>query len=109
MNHLNLHRLYRNVKSGLVSGYHHTKNVLGHVDKAVNIGKHIYNAVEPLINRYAGNHRQAISDHVMKGLSGYESLRNKVLDANDHVQSVAGHLKKTLPLMRVALFRMLTF
>jgi len=30
-------------------------------------------------------------------LSGYESMRNKVLDANDHVQQVAGHLKKTLP------------
>ena len=97
MNHLNLHRLYRNVKSGLVSGYHHTKNIFNHVDHAVKVGKHIYNAVEPLINRYAGNHHQAINDHVMKGLSGYESLRNKVLDANDHVQSVAGHLKKTLP------------
>ena len=93
-----LRKAYHNVKFGIMSGYHHVKNVLGKVDHAVNIGKKIYNAVEPLINRYAAeNHHKAINDHVIHGLSGYESMRNKVLDANDHAQQITGHLKKTLP------------
>ena len=92
-----LRHIYNNVKSGLGAGYHHTKNILSHVDHAVKFGKHVYNAIEPLISQYAGNHHKAINDHVVHGLSGYESLRNKVLDVNDHVQHVAGHLKKTLP------------
>ena len=92
-----LRKAYQNIKSGIMSGYHHVKNVLGHVDHAVNIGKKIYHAVEPLINRYAENHHKAINDHVVHGLSGYESMRNKVLDANDHVQQITGHLKKNLP------------
>ena len=60
-----------------MSGYHHVKNVLGHVDHAVNIGKKIYHAVEPLINRYAKNHHKAINDHVVHGLTGYESMKIK--------------------------------
>ena len=83
--------------SGIVTVRCDFVSVPNGVNKAVNIGKHIFNAVEPLINPYAGNHHQAINDHAMKGLSGYEFLRNKVLDANEHVQSVAGHFKKTLP------------
>ena len=97
VNSNHLRRMFNNVKSGIVSGYHHTKNVLGHIDHGIKTAKHIYNAIEPLISRYAGNGHQAINDHVIHGLSGYESLRNKVLDANDHVQQVTGHLKKTLP------------
>ena len=97
VNSNHLRRMFNNVKSGIVTGYNHTKNILGHIDHAVRTGKHIYHAIEPLISRYAGNHHQAINNHVMHGLSGYESVRNKVLDANDHVQQVAGHLKKNLP------------
>jgi len=93
----NLRKAYFNVKSGIMSGYHHVKNILGNVDHAVNVGKKIYRAVEPLINRYAENHHKAINDHVLHGLSGYESMRNKVFDANDHVQQITGHLKKNLP------------
>ena len=92
-----LRKAYQNVKTGLTSGYHHVKNVLNHVDSAVKFGKHVYRAVEPLINRYAENHHRAINDNVMKGLSGYESMRNKVIDANDHVQQITGHLKKNPP------------
>ena len=86
-----LRKAYHHVKTGLVSGYHHVKNVLNHADKAVKFGKHVYHAVEPLISRYAENHHKAINDHVVHGLSGYESMRNKVLDTNDHVQQITGH------------------
>ena len=70
-------KAYQNANSGIMSGYHHVKNVLGHIDHAVNIGKNIYHAVEPLINRYAENHHKAINDHVVHGLTGYESMKIK--------------------------------
>ena len=92
-----LRKAYQNVKPGIMSGYHHVKNVSEHVDHAVNIGKKIYHAVEPLINRYAENHHKAINDHAVHGLTGYESMGNKVSDANDHVQQTTGHLKNNLP------------
>ena len=88
---------YQHVKTGRPSGYHHVKNVLNHVDNAIKLGKHVYRAVEHLINKYAENHHRANNDNVMKGLSGYESMRNKVIDANDHVQQITGHLKNNLP------------
>ena len=33
----NLRNAYHNVKSGIMSGYHHVKNILGRVDHAVNV------------------------------------------------------------------------
>lgn len=97
-----LRQLFSNVKSHIHSGYHHTKNFLGKVDHAVHIGKTIYNALEPLINHYAPtNHYSAIHNGVMKSLSGYETLRNKVIDHHDealhHVNQVTGNLRKSLP------------
>ena len=92
-----LRKAYQHVKTGLTSGYHHVKKVLNHVDNAIKFGKHVYRAVEPPINKYAENHHRAINDNVKKGLSGHEPMRNKVIDANDHVQQITGHLKKNLP------------
>ena len=96
-----LRNLFATVKSRMNAGYNHTKNFLGRVDHAVSIGKHIYNAIEPVINHYAGSHHRAIHSGVMHGLSGYESLRNKVMDhhedAVNQYGSVVGKLKKALP------------
>ena len=96
-----LRSLFATVKSHVNAGYNHTKNFLGRVDHAVNIGKHIYNAIEPVINHYAGNHSRAIHHGVKSGLSGYERLRYTVMDHHEdavhHVNQVAGNLRKSLP------------
>ena len=92
-----LRNAYRNVKSGIMSGYHHVKNVLGNVDHAVNIVLEELKKMVQAINRYAENHHRAINDNVMEGLSGYEPMRNKIIDANDHAQQITGHLKNNLP------------
>ena len=85
------------MKSHLHSGYYHTKNFLGKVDHAVNAGKQIYNAIEPVINHYVSGHSNAINNTVMKSLSGYESLRNKVMDHHADASYHYGNVKRALP------------
>ena len=101
-----LRDLFATVKSHVNAGYNHTKSVFGRVDHAVNIGKHIYNAVEPVNNHYAGNHSRANHHGVMSGLSGYERLRNTVMDHHDdalhHVNQVTSTLRKSLPNLGLA-------
>ena len=43
-----LRDLFSRVKSHINAGYNHTKNFVGKVDHAVNVGNHIYNAIEPV-------------------------------------------------------------
>ena len=93
-----LRDIFSRVKSHLHSGYYHTKNFLGKVDHAVNVGKQIYNALEPVINHYvSGNGSRAIHSHVMKGLNGYESLRNKLIDHHEDAANHYGNVKRSLP------------
>ena len=91
-----MHRTFNQVKHHVSRGYHSTKQFLGHVDNGVKVEKHIYSAVAPAIEHYAGGH---VNKHIMKGLGGYEQLRNKVMDSHDtalqNVNQVAGSLKKS--------------
>ena len=82
------HRTMQNVKRHLGAGYQHLKNVAGHIDHGVHIAKQVYSVVEPVIRHYTGNNH--IHHHAMKAISGYESIRNKVYEANDHVSNI-GH------------------
>ena len=93
-----LRNLFSRVKSHLHTGYHHTKNFLGKVDHAVNVGKQIYNALEPVINHYISGHgARAINNSVMKSLSGYESLRKNVIDHHEDATYHYGKVKRALP------------
>ena len=89
------HRTVNSVKSHISNGYHKTKQFLGHVDNGIRTAKHIYAALAPAIEHYGGGH---VNKHVIKGLGGYEQMRNKVMDAHDnavqHVNQVTGKLKK---------------
>lgn len=77
-----------NVKSHIGNGYHHLKQIAHHIDHGFHVAKQVYAAVEPAIRHLAG-HNPA-HGHVMKAISGYESLRNKVVDSQHHVETV-GH------------------
>ena len=89
-----LHRTFSQVKHHISRGYHSTKQFLGHVDNGIRVAKHIYSALAPAIEHYAGGQ---VNKHVIRGLGGYEQLRNKVMDSHDtalnHVNQVVGGLK----------------
>ena len=89
------HRGLNNVKNHLNSGYHKTKEFLGNINHGVNVAKQVYAAMAPAIEHYGGGR---INKHVIKGLGGYEQLRNKIMDAHgtasNHVNQITGQLKK---------------
>ena len=88
------HRTFSQVKNHMSRGYHSTKQFLGHVDNGIRVAKHIYSALAPAIEHYTGGQ---VNKHVIRGLGGYEQLRNKVMDSHDtalnHVNQVVGGLK----------------
>ena len=93
-----LRNLFSRVKSHMNAGYNHTKNFLGKVDHAVNVGNQIYNALEPVINHYvSGNGSRAFHNGVMKSLNGYETLRNKLIDHHEDAANHYGNVKRSLP------------
>ena len=96
LNKHNLGHILRNVKSHLHSGYYHTKNILGHVDRGISTAKQIYSIVEPLIEAYAGHHHKNIHKTVMHGLSGYEKIKKQVVDNHDEAMHHVGHIGKKL-------------
>ena len=82
------HRTLRNIKSHIGNGYQHLKRIAHNIDHGVNIAKHVYAAVGPVIRHVAGNDN--FHHHAMKALGGYENMRNQVAEANHHVANV-GH------------------
>jgi hypothetical protein len=86
------------LKHHVGEGYRRTKHFLGQVDQGINLAKRAYGVVAPILDQHGGG--QA-NKHIMKAFGGYESLRNKVMDAHDtvgnHVVQVVGNLKKKVP------------
>ena len=86
---------FRNTLNGLKHhigrGYHHVKNIASHIDHGIHVEKDIYKILEPVIKEYHPGHQQ-LHHHAIKALSGYESLRNNVMDANHHVVTAGAKL-----------------
>lgn len=78
-----------NLKHHAITGYQHLKHIGHNIDYGVQIGKHIYKTLEPVIKEYSGHHH-AIHNHAIKAISGYENLRNQAMDANHHLSTI-GH------------------
>ena len=92
------HQTYRTAKNFLGHAYHHTKHVLGEVDNSVKMAKHIYGAVSPILDSVMGSNYTNLNKNVMKAVSGYDTIRNKVMDSHDsvlhNVDQVSSNLKK---------------
>ena len=86
--HLSFRRTLQNVKHHLGNGYNHVKNIAHHIDHGVQIAKQVYSVLEPTIRQVAGHN--PVHHHAMKAISGYESIRNKVVEGNHHVANI-GH------------------
>ena len=78
--------------STLPRHYQTAKKMLGDVNDAYTTAKKAYSVLEPMV----GN--PGINKHVMKAVSGYEAIRNKVLDTHDtianNVEMARSGLKK---------------
>jgi hypothetical protein len=86
------HRTIHGLKRGILHGYNQVKNISNHIHDGVTTAAHVYKAVAPIINHYAPQHGKSIHHTVNHLASGYSSLRNKVLEADGHVNSVGGKL-----------------
>jgi len=85
------HRTMQNVKSHIGHGYNAIKNIAHNFDHGVRVAKQIYAVVEPVIRQVAGNNN--LHHHAMKGIAGYENIRNKVAEADHHVVNMGHKLK----------------
>ena len=83
----------RNVKTHLGNGYNHLKNVAHHIDHGFHVAKQIYSAIEPVIRHVVG--QNPVHGHAMRAISGYEDIRNKVMEGNNHIAQV-GHKLRNL-------------
>jgi leucyl-tRNA synthetase len=79
-----------NIKKGIHSAYNHVKTIGSHIHTGVHTAAQIYNAVAPVIKEYAPHHANELHHNVSNLASGYNNLRNKVLEANMHATTV-GH------------------
>ena len=78
----------KNVKTHLGNGHNHLKNVAHHIDHGFHVAKQVYSVIEPVIRHVAGSN--PVHGHAMKAIDGYENIRNKVMEGNNHVVEV-GH------------------
>ena len=79
---------FHKTKGFLGHAYNQTKGFLNHVDHGVRTAKQIYDAVAPLVDKYANNHSDQIHHHVNKVIGGYENIRNKVIEGDNDFQEV---------------------
>ena len=86
------HHFHR-AKNFLGNAYRHTRNFLGDVDHGVRTFKHIYGAIAPVLESYGVN---PANKHVMKALTGYDNIRNNVLEHHDRVVNDVNNIKNNL-------------
>jgi hypothetical protein len=90
---------YAKTKDFLGKGYAKGKEFLGKLNDGYGHAKSIYDAVSPLVDQYLPEHAsRKIKDTVHKGTSGYEAIRDKVINKHDSIKdnlhNIVGHLKK---------------
>ena len=80
-----LQNAFNKAKNFIGDAYLKSKNVLNNIDNGIKIGKQIYSHVSPLLNKYLGNHSKRIHDNVMRGISKYDDIKNKVIENHDDI------------------------
>ena len=85
---------FGNVKNFLGNAYTKTKDTLGSLDRAFGDIKTIYGTVAPAIQDLAPEQAQGglnkINQFMMKGVQGYENIRNKIDDAENQMIGKVG-------------------
>jgi hypothetical protein len=85
---------FGNVKNFLGNAYTKTKDTLGSLDRTFGDIKKIYGTVAPAIQDLAPEQAQGglnkINQFMMKGVQGYENIRNKIDDAENQMIGKVG-------------------
>ena len=85
---------FGNVKNFLGNAYHTTKKTLGSMDQMFGDVKKIYGAVAPAIQDLAPAQAQGglaqLDKMMMKGVQGYENIRNRIDDAESQMIGKVG-------------------
>ena len=94
-----LSNVMRNTKNHIGQAYGFTKNILNNVDSGVRLFKNIYSIAQPVIQDVLGTDAAKTGNKFIKeGLSGYENIRNKVMDTDEnlkrHYNTIVGGLEK---------------
>lgn len=84
---------FHQAKNFVGHAYHKTKQFLGDVDHGVKTLKHIYGAVAPVLDSYGGS---GIHKHVMKAVSGYDTIKNQVLEHHGKLENNINQIKNNL-------------
>lgn len=88
---------FNHVKGFLNNSYHIGKKLLSNIDEAYTIGKQVYSSVQPLLREFVPETtRKSIDETLMKGVSNYENLRNKVMDIDSKVANKFSEVKNNL-------------
>ena len=82
----------RNVKNHIGNAYNHVKHVAHHINHGYHLAKQVYRAIEPAIKEFIPQHHNTIHGHVMNAVSGYDNIRNNVLDVNHHTSNIVHKL-----------------
>jgi hypothetical protein len=85
---------FNRAKDFLGKAYNQTKNFLGDVDSGVKTFKNIYSVVAPVLDSYGLNASK--NTHVMKALSGYDDIRNNIIEKHDRVVNDVKKVKNNL-------------
>ena len=85
---------FGNVKNFLGNAYTKTKDTLGSLDKTFGDVKKIYGTVAPaiqdLVPEQAKGGIDKINNFMMKGVQGYENIRNRIDDAESQMIGKVG-------------------
>ena len=85
---------FGNVKNFLGNAYTKTKDTLGALDRTFGDIKKIYGTVAPAIQDLAPEQAQGglnkMNQFMMKGVQGYENIRNKIDDAENQMIGKVG-------------------
>ena len=85
---------FGNVKNFLGNAYTKTKDTLGSIDNMFSDVKKIYGTVAPAIQDLAPSQAQGglaqLDKMIMKGVQGYENIRNRIDDAESQMIGKVG-------------------
>ena len=85
--------LFNRVKYFVGNAYHHSKRLLGYVDNGVKTLK-IYSIVAPVVDSYPVN--SSGNKFINKALSGYDTIRNNVVQHHDKVVNDINNVKHNI-------------
>lgn len=87
VNRTYLHHQFNKVKNFTGHAYHHTKNFLGDLDHGIKTFKTVYQSLQPFLEQH-GAHHTNLHRNVTKAITGYDTIRNKVIESHDNLHRI---------------------